>query len=139
MKKISLVAIFSLGILLQSFAQEQKPYNIVFDITTSDTATHQRLIRWINGIVSSHPNAKVEVVFYGKALDMIVKDKSTVAGDIIKLGTEKKVIFAACQVAMKVFNISKDQLLNGVITVPDSLHELVSKQAEGYGYIKVTN
>jgi len=40
---------------------------------------------------------------------------------------------------MKVFNINKNQLLNGVITVPDALYELVIKQAEGYGYIKVTN
>lgn len=123
---------------MQSFAQ-QKPFNIVFDITTSDSVTHQRLIRWVNGIVSSYPDAKVEIVFYGKALDMIVKDKSTVAGDVIKLGTEKKVTFAACEHAMQVFNISKNQLLNGVTTVPDALYELVTKQAEGYGYIKVAN
>jgi intracellular sulfur oxidation DsrE/DsrF family protein len=138
MKKIALVAAFSLGIFMQSFSQ-QKPYNIVFDITTSDTATHQRVIRWINGILSSHPDAKIEVVFYGRSLDMIVKDKSTVAGDVVRLGTEKKVTFAACEHAMQVFNINKNQLLNGVSTVPDALHELVIKQAEGYGYIKVTN
>jgi len=138
MKKIFLVAIFFLAIMTQTFAQ-QKPFNIVFDLTTSDTATHSRLIRWINGIVASYPDARIEVVFYGKALDMIVKDKSTVAGDIIKLGTEKKVTFAACEHAMQVFNINKSQLLNGVTTVPDALYELVTKQAEGYGYIKVTN
>jgi len=138
MKKIPLIASFLLGTLMQSFAQ-QKPFNIVFDITTSDSVTHQRLIRWVNGIVSSYPDAKVEIVFYGKALDMIVKDKSTVAGDVIKLGTEKKVTFAACEHAMQVFNISKNQLLNGVTTVPDALYELVTKQAEGYGYIKVAN
>ena len=138
MKRIFLIAAFFLVIIMQSFAQ-QKPYNIVFDLTTSDTATHQRVIRWINGILESHPDAKIEVVFYGKALDMIVKNKSTVAGDVIKLGTDKKVTFAACEHAMKVFNISKDQLLNGVTTVPDALYELVIKQAEGYGYIKVTN
>lgn len=138
MKKIFLTAAFLLGIILQSSAQ-QKPYNIVFDLTTNDTATHQRVIRWINGILESHPDAKIEVVFYGKALDMIVKDKSTVTGDVIKLGTDKKVTFAVCEHAMKVFNINKSQLLNGVITVPDALYELVIKQAEGYGYIKVTN
>jgi len=138
MKKIFLIAAFFAGITMQVFAQ-QKPYTIVFDLTTSDTATHQRVIRWINGILASHPDAKIEVVFYGKALDMIVKDKSTVAGDIIKLGTDKKVTFAACEHAMQVFNINKDQLLNGVTTVPDALIELVKKQTEGYGYIKVTN
>lgn len=133
-----LTTVFLLGTLLHSSAQ-QKPYNIVFDLTTSDTSTHQRVIRWINGIVTAHPDAKVEVVFYGKALDMIVKDKSTVAGDVIKLGTEHKVTFAACEHAMQVFNINKSQLLNGVTTVPDALYELVVKQSEGYGYIKVTN
>src|SRR6186713_3647286 len=138
MKKIFLIAALLVGNILQSAAQ-QKPFNIVFDLTTSDTATHQRLIRWVNGIVTSHPDAKIEVVFYGKALDMIVKDKSTVAGDVIKLGSENKVTFVACEHAMQVFNISKSQLLNGVTTVPDSLYELVIKQAEGYGYIKVTN
>jgi intracellular sulfur oxidation DsrE/DsrF family protein len=138
MKKVFLTVAFLLVIMSQSFAQ-QKPYNIVFDLTTSDTATHQRVIRWINGILTSHPDAKIEVVFYGKALDMIVKDKSTVAGDVIKLSTENKVTFTACEHAMQVFNISKSQLLNGVTTVPDALYELVIKQAEGYGYIKVTN
>ena len=138
MKKVFLTVAFLLVIMSQSFAQ-QKPYNIVFDLTTSDTATHQRVIRWINGILTSHPDAKIEVVFYGKALDMIVKAKSTVSGDVIKLGIEKKVTFAACEHAMQVFNISKNQLLEGVTTVPDALYELIVKQAEGYGYIKVTN
>jgi intracellular sulfur oxidation DsrE/DsrF family protein len=138
MKKIFIITVFFLGTLLHSSAQ-QKPYNIVFDLTTSDTATHQRLIRWINGILTSHPDAKIEVVFYGKALDMVVKDKSSVSGDVVKLGTEKKVTFAVCEHAMQVFNINKNQLLNGVGTVPDALYELVIKQADGYGYIKVTN
>jgi intracellular sulfur oxidation DsrE/DsrF family protein len=139
MKKIFFIVAFLLGIILQTSAQQKQPYNIVFDLTTSDTAAHQRVIRWINLILTSHPDAKIEVVFYGKALDMIVKDKSTVASDVIKLGTENKVTFAACEHAMQVFNINKSQLLNGVTTVPDALYELVIKQAEGYGYIKVTN
>lgn len=120
------------------FAQS-KPYNIVFDLTTSDTATHQRLIRWSKGIIEAHPDAKIEIVFYGKSLDMVVKDKSTVAIDIVKLAADKKVAFVVCEHAMKIFNIEKHQLLDGMLTVPDALYELVIKQAEGYGYIKVTN
>jgi intracellular sulfur oxidation DsrE/DsrF family protein len=123
---------------LNTYAQS-KPYNIVFDLTTSDTATHQRLIRWANGIIEAHPDAKIEIVFYGRALDMVVKDKTTVAAEVIKLAAEKKVTFAVCEHAMKVFNIDKKQLLDGMITVPDALYELVIKQAEGYGYIKVVN
>lgn len=122
----------------QLFSQS-KPYNIVFDITTGDTATHQRVIRWSKNILETHPAAKIEIVFYGKALDMIVQNKSTVANDVIKLTANKQVTFAVCEQAMKIHNIEKNQLLSGVITVPDALYELVSKQAEGYGYIKVVN
>lgn len=118
---------------------QSTPYNIIFDITTGDTATHQRLIRWSKGILETHPDAKIEIVFYGKALDMVVKDKSTVASDVIKLAADKKVRFAVCEHAMKVFNIGKNQLLDGIVTVPDALLELVTKQSEGYGYIKVVN
>jgi hypothetical protein len=58
MKKISLVAALLFGIVMQSFSQT-RPYNVVFDLTTPDTATHQRVIRWINGIVASYPDAKI--------------------------------------------------------------------------------
>jgi uncharacterized protein len=70
---------------------QSRPYNIVFDLTTGDTATHQRIIRWSKGIMESHPDAKIEIVFYGRALDMVVKGSSTVAADVIKLAAEKKV------------------------------------------------
>jgi len=72
-------------------------------------------------------------------LDMIVKNRSIVENDVIKLAMEKKVSFVACEHAMHVFNIDRSQLLSGVTTVPDGLYELVIKQAEGYGYIKVVN
>ena len=131
------VAIFFLT--LQTSQAQQQPPKIVFDITSGDTATHQRVIRWVKGISEAHPDAKIQIVFYGKALPMVVKDKSTVASDVINLATSKKVSFVVCGYAMKVFKIEKSQLLDGVTTVPDALIELTSKQAEGYGYIKVTD
>ena len=138
MKYLVIIVVF-ITFSLNPIAAQNKPYNIVFDITTSDTATHARVIRWSKGIIESHPDAKIEIVFYGRALDMIVKNKSVVANDVITLATEKKVSFVACEHAMKVLNVDKSQLLSGVTTVPDALYELVTKQAEGYGYIKVVN
>jgi uncharacterized protein len=135
----SFLPAFAFFVLTLNSSAQSKPYNIVFDITTGDTATHARLIRWSKGILESHPDAKIEIVFYGKALDMVVKGKSFVTNDVINLATEKKVTFAVCEHAMQVFNIKKEQLLSGVITVPDALYELITKQAEGFGYIKVVN
>jgi len=138
MKRILLIAAFSFGIVLQLVAQA-KPCNVVFDLTMGDTTTHQRVIRWINGIIASYPDAKIEVVFYGKALPMVETAQSSVANDVKKLAAGKNVIFTVCEQAMKIHNVDKNMLLPGVKTVPDAIYELVSKQADGYGYIKVTN
>lgn len=138
MKRIFFVGTLLFVMLTQSFAQA-KPYNVVFDLTIADTATHQRVIRWINGIIASYPDAKIEVVFYGKALPMVETNLSSVPTDVKKLAAGKNVTFTVCEHAMKVHNIDKSMLLPGVKTVPDGIYELVSKQADGYGYIKVTN
>ena len=136
MKRIFLIAAFSLAITTQSFAQS-KPYNVVFDLTTGDTATHQRVIRWINGIIASYPDTKIEVVFYGLALPMVESGGSSVAADVKKLAAGKNVTFTVCEIAMKAHKVEKSMLLPGVKTVPDAIYELISRQADGYGYIKV--
>ena len=138
MKRIFLLVALSFTLATQLFAQT-KPYNVVFDLTTGDTATHQRVIRWINSIVAGYPDAKIEVVFYGKALPMVETAQSSVADDVKKLAAGKNVTFAVCEQAMKVHKVEKTMLVPGVKTVPDGIYELISKQADGYGYIKVTN
>src|SRR4030095_1144434 len=100
MKRIFFIAAFSFALLTQSFAQA-KPYNVVFDLTIADTATHQRVVRWINGIIASYPDAKIEVVFYGKALPMVETNLSSVATDVKKLAAGKNVTFTVCEHAMK--------------------------------------
>ncbi len=118
---------------------QNKPYNVVFDITSADPEVHARVIRWINLITDADPNAKIEVVFYGKSLNMVTKEKSSVTDDIQKIITANKASFKVCEAAMKVHALNKENLLPGIQTVPDGIYELVKKQAEGYGYIKVVN
>jgi uncharacterized protein len=134
-----LIIITSFLISATSLFSQAKPYNVVFDMTSGDTATHQRVIRWLNGIVTSYPDAKIEVVFYGKSLPMVETQLSSVPADVKKLAAGKNVVFTVCEQAMKVHNVEKSMLLPGVKTVPDAIYELISKQADGYGYIKVTN
>jgi uncharacterized protein len=138
MKRILLVCAILFAILTQLFAQT-KPYNVVFDLTTGDTATHQRVIRWINSIIAGYPDAKIEVVFYGKSLPMVETTQSSVASDVKKLAAGKNVIFTVCEQTMKIHKVEKNMLIPGVRTVPDGIYELISRQADGYGYIKVTN
>lgn len=133
MKKIILVLLVLAGTV--SFAQKA-PYKVVIDVTSKDTVVHQMVSRWVGEIIKTDPAAEVEVVYYGKSLDMITKDKSVVADKVIQYAAMKNVAFRVCEGAMKNNNVEKSQLLEGVGTVPDGIYEIVTKQYEGWGYIK---
>jgi len=135
------IILFSVLLLAASFALlgQAKPYNVVFDLTSEDTAVHQTVVRWLSEIIKTHPDAKLEVVLYGKSLPMVTTGKSVVAEDIKKLAVNKNISFTVCEIAMNRHLIDKSQLLPGVVMVPDGIYEMVTKQAEGFGYIKVGN
>lgn len=135
MKKYILSSLLVL-LLGQGSLAQKAPYKVVFDVTSKDTLVHQMVIRWINEIEAVAPEAQIEVVFYAKSLDMITKGKSVVASDVIKYGAYKNVSFKVCAVAMKSNGVDKSQLLEGVSTVPDGIYEIISKEHEGWGYIK---
>ena len=118
------------------FLSAQSDYKVVFDLTSNDTMNHKAVIRWTNEIIKASKDAQVEVVFYGNSLDMVQKDKSVVADDVAKLSANKNVSFKVCSVAMKAHNVDKSQLIPGVETVPDGIYEIVTKQREGWAYIK---
>ena len=136
MKKI----IFVLPMLmLSAFLAAQSDYKVVFDLTSKDTVDHKNVIRWINEISKADKDAQIEVVFYGQSVNMVVKNKSTMPDIIEKLAATKKVTFRVCAVAMKAHNVDRSELLAGVETVPDGIYEIITKQHQGWGYIKVSH
>src|SRR5262245_21043090 len=118
MKKQILLGFILLLTGTMALAQKKAPYNVVFDVTTKDTVVHQMVMRWVRAIAVDHPEANVEIVFYAKSLDMVTKDKSVVASDVVKYASMKNVKFSVCEVAMKNNQVEKSQLLDGVGTVP---------------------
>lgn len=122
--------------LSQTAIAQQKPIQILFDVTSNDTLTHQSAFRHVSLMAKSYPDSKLEVVIYGGALPMVVRGKSTVEQGILKLAENKNVAFKVCRVTMKKYQVTEDQLIAGVQVVPDAIIELVVKQGEGWGYIK---
>ena len=128
---------FILSLLLYSgFLAAQQNYKVVFDLTSKDTNDHKNVLRWVKEISKGDPSAQLEVVLYGQSLDLVTKEKSVAPDMITALMSNKNVSFKVCQVAMKAHNIDKSQLLEGVQTVPDGIYEIITKQHEGWGYIK---
>lgn len=136
MKKNSIIIAALVLIPVISMAQSNA-YKVIFDITSGDTAAHKTVIRQMRGISQSRPDAQLEVAIYGNALPMVMKDKSIIAEAVKELSSSKKASFKVCAATMKRHNVDKSQLLPGVDVVPDAIYEIVSKQHEGWGYIKV--
>jgi len=134
MKRIIFLA--SLLVSFHFLYAQTIPYNVVFDLTSKDTNNHKSVLRWVQMISNERPDAQLEIVLYGQSLDMIVKDKSVVVNELNALSNNKNVAVKVCAAAMKRYNIDKSQLLPGIVIVPDGIYEIITKQKEGWGYIK---
>lgn len=138
MKKITLI--ISMLTMFTYFLQAQnKDYKVVFDLTSKDTINQQSLLHEMSLIKEGNPDAKIEAVIYGQGLGLVTKDLSTQPGEIQRLLSMKDVSFKVCALTMKRNKVDKSQLLPGVEVVPDGIYEIVSKQREDWGYIKIAH
>lgn len=126
-------------LIILSVVAQTKPVKIVFDLTSKDTLTQQTALRHISMMAESYPQSSFELVLYGGAMNMVVKGKSTVTKSIEKILSNPKVSINVCEYTMKRYGVDKAQLLPGVGAVPDGILEIVTRQNEGWGYIKEAN
>jgi len=118
------------------YAQDQS-YRVVFDLTSRDSLDQKAVMRWIREISAASPKAEMEVVMYAKGFELVMPEKSTAIGDVREAIKNPNVTFKVCEIALKNNKADKRQLLTEVQTVPDGIYEIVSKQKQGWGYIKV--
>ena len=133
------IFIAGLGLLLPVLLVAQSNYRVVFDLTTKDSVSQKNVMRWLNEISRSNPSALLEVVLYGQSLDLVIKDRSPAPAMISELIAGKNISFKVCRIAMRNQHIDSSLLITGVGMVPDGIYEVISKQREGWGYIKVAN
>ncbi len=135
----NIIIAFVVQMVVFAAVAQTNPIKVVFDITSKDTLAHQGALRHVALMAKSYPQSTFELVVYGSALPMFVKGQSTVEKDISTLIDNKNVSFKVCSSTMKRYNVDKTQLVTGVEVVPDAILEIVTKQGEGWGYIKEGN
>jgi intracellular sulfur oxidation DsrE/DsrF family protein len=131
---VSCLALASFGFAHRS----PEPYRLVFDLTSRDSLDQKAVLRWIRETSSVHPDLSAEVVMYGKGFELVMPERSPFIADVREAMKNPKVTFRVCAIAMRNNQIEKSQLLPGVEPVPDGIYEIVSKQQEHWGYIKVS-
>src|SRR3954463_8403903 len=133
---VGLVALASLG-FVRAQQQQKQPYRVVFDLTSRDTLEQKAVLRWIREVGASSPNAQMEVVMYGKGFELVMPERSAYVADVRDAMKNPNVSFKVCAIALRNNNVAAGQLVPGATTVPDRIYEIVSKQQDHWGYIKV--
>ena len=137
MKKVTFGLILVMSAIITK--AQQSDYKVVFDFTSKDTINQQTLLREMGLIKQYNPDAKVEAVIYGQGISLVTKGVSTRAEEVARLSSQKDVSFKVCAMSLKRQHMDESQLLPGVGTVPDGIYEIISKQRDGWGYIKVAH
>jgi intracellular sulfur oxidation DsrE/DsrF family protein len=123
---------------LASFSNAQiqdKSHKIIFQLTTADTMAHKALMKQLKNIHSVSPTTEMEVVCHGPGLEMLNKEKSVVLY-AISTAVSKGVKFQACEFSLKERNIERSAITSLAGFVPAGIIHIVSKQEEGWTYIK---
>ncbi len=136
MKRIAVVVLLALASAGFARAKEE-PYRVIFDLTSRDTLDQKAVLRWIKETSSAHPDVQAEVVMYAKGFELGMPARSAFISEVKDAMKNPNVKFTVCAIALRNNNVDKSQLLEGIETVPDGIYEVVKKQQEGWGYIKV--
>ena len=135
---VTAASLAALAVLALGFTRAKpEPYRVVFDLTSRDTLDQKAVLRWIKETSGPHPDAQIEVVMYAKGFELVMPDRSAFSADVKEAMKNPNVTFRVCAIAMRNNNVDKSQLLPGVEPVPDGIYEIVTKQQENWGYIKV--
>ena len=132
---VGLLALMSVGFV----RTRSEPYRVVFDLTSRDTLEQKAVLRWIREVGASSPNAQMEVVMYGKGFELVMPERSAYIADVKEAMKNPNVTFKVCAIALRNNSVAAGQLVPGVTTVPDGIYEIVSKQQDHWGYIKVVH
>jgi len=132
---VGLFAVLAAGVIGAQPTARPKPYKVVFDLTTDDPKDQTAVLRWIREVASVNPDSESEVVMYGRGLALVL---SASASDDVKQAIGRPhVSFKVCEISLRNQRVDKSQLLPNVGTVPDGIGEIVARQKDGWGYIKV--
>lgn len=113
-----------------------KTHRVLFALTSGEEGDWNLLIGNIHNLMSGLPagSVEVEVVAYSSGLNLVKKGSSAAAE--VEALEAKGVRFAACQNSMRAQHVTVADLIPGVEPVPSGIVEVVTKQEQGWTYIK---
>lgn len=138
MKKILFFLIpffFATRSTAQNNTTPARVHKIIFQLMSDDTTVHTSLIKQLYNVLAAAPGTKIEVVCHGPGINLLMNDKTTVQNKIRDLKS-KDVVFLACENTLRDKNIPKEKIIAEAGFVQSGIIQIVTRQEEGWGYIK---
>lgn len=138
-KTVALAIAFALVLVMGALSQTPTApkHHVVFQLTEPQGPAWETVIAHVSNLKKAFANdggAQVEIVFFGPGLNMLRKTNTAQAEDLKKLADDG-VTLAACQNAMRHFNLKTEDLFPFVTQVDSGVAELTRKQEAGWAYI----
>lgn len=134
-----LAAVLALAPLLPVPVQAQSKdmtAKAVFQVSDNDPAKWNLTLNNVRNVQQDLGADKVEleVVVYGPGISMLKKDSAV--GERVAAALKAGVKVVACENTMHAQKLTYDDMLPSIGYVPAGVVELMTKQREGYAYIK---
>ena len=134
MKKLLLLFTLLFGSALM--AQDGgRQHRIVMQLTSGDTLVHKNLMKQFKNMLEAAPTAQIEVVCHGPGMDMLMGDRSIVAGKVKEFAA-KGVAFMACDNTIRERQLDPAKVLPEAGHVKAGIIHIVERQEDGWSYIK---
>jgi uncharacterized protein len=134
---LALLCVVEAGIPRVEAQQTTAPRNrVVIQVSDADPGKWNLALNNARNLQSDlgAPNVDVEIVAYGPGIGMLKID-STVGGRVDE-ATAAGVKVVACEISMKGQKLTHADMLNGIGYVPAGVVELMSRQQQGWAYIR---
>ena len=111
-------------------------HHVVIEMTSADSLVWKGVMNNVKHLKEKWgDDVQIEVVSHGPGIGMLVKAKTTEQKKIAEL-KKMDVGFFACENTMRAKNLSKELIIPEAGFVPSGVVEIVTKQEEGWSYLK---
>lgn len=135
MKRTLLIVTLLLSSFLVLAQDSVRQHRIVMQLTSGDTLVHKNLMKQFKNMLEASPTLQLELVCHGPGMDLLMTDRSIVAGKV-KEFAGKGITFLACDNTIRERQLDPTKVLAEAGHVKAGIIHIVERQEDGWSYIK---
>lgn len=117
-------------------SQELENPGVVIHLDEASEEKHAAVLRNISHLREEmDPSLRIELVVHGPGITTVSLRGNPLSQALVDL-MARGVVVAACENTLRQKDIDRVNLLEGVVTVPAGIAELVVRQQQGWAYVR---